>query len=163
MFSKSKTPAAKPTIARVPTTPSLISNGLVITGDLKCDGEIQVDGEVIGDIDCLRLVVGDKAVVRGEVIADIVIVRGEIHGRVCGSDVSLAKTARVIGDIMHQSLSMEAGAHLEGQVRKVDDPRAPLPTNIPKLLQTGSGTARNADVSLSGGARELGGDAVAEA
>jgi cytoskeletal protein CcmA (bactofilin family) len=163
MFSKSRTPAAKGPAARQPSTPSLISAGLRITGDLKCDGEIQIDGEVIGDVDCERLIVGEKAVIKGEVIAETVVVRGEIHGRVCGRDVSLAKSSRVIGDIMHQSLSMEAGAHLEGQVRKVDDPRAPIATNIPKLLQTNGGPLRSVEPQSSGGARELASDATAGA
>lgn len=161
MFSKSRTPAGKGQSARQPTTPSLISNGLSITGDMKCDGEIQVDGEITGDVDCLRLIVGERAVIKGEVIADSVVIRGEVHGRVCGRDVNLAKSAKVIGDVLHQSLSMEAGAHLEGQVRKTDDPRSPVPTNIPKLLQTGGAPIRS--VETTDAAREMTGDAVAGA
>jgi len=141
MFSKSNKPAAKANAPRVPVTPSLISHGLNITGDLKSDGEIQVDGAVTGDIDCQRLVIGDDAVVKGEAVADVIVIRGEIEGRVCGRDVSLSKTARVIGDILHQTLSIEGGAHLEGQVRKVDDPRAPVATTMPKLLHTSGGLA----------------------
>ena len=163
MFSKSRTPTAKGPKGRQPTTPSLISAGLTIVGDLRCDGEIQVDGEVTGDVDCTQLIIGEKAVVKGEVVAENIIVRGEVHGRVCGRSVSLAKSARVIGDILHQTLSMEAGAHLEGQVRKVDDPRAPVPTNIPQLLQTDASNVRSVDTALSGGARELSGDAAAGA
>ncbi|WP_417515363.1 bactofilin family protein [Minwuia sp.] len=139
MFSKSRTPATRPA-AKVPATPSLISHGLAITGDLYSDGEIQIDGSVTGDIDCQRLVIGEQAVVKGEVVAETVVVRGTIEGRVRGSDVSLSKSARVIGDIMHRSLSMEAGAHLEGQVKRVDDPRALESTAMPKLLQTGKPT-----------------------
>jgi cytoskeletal protein CcmA (bactofilin family) len=137
MFSKSKTETPRTAKAEPPAPPSLISSGLTIIGDLRCNGEIQVDGEVTGDIDCARLVIGEKARVRGEVLADQVIVRGEVQGRVRGGEVELAKSARVVGDILHRTLAMEAGAHLEGQVRKVEDPRelseaAPMP----KLLQT---------------------------
>lgn len=155
MFSKSKTRAAKVPQPRVPVTPSLISHGLEITGDMKCEGEIQIDGSVTGDIDCKKLVIGDKATITGEVIADVIVVRGEIQGRVRGSEVTLARTARVIGDVFHQSLAMEAGAHLEGQVRNVDDPRQQVTTSIPKLLQTG-GNVRDVE-------RKLGGDAAAGA
>ncbi|ANK81357.1 MAG: hypothetical protein TEF_11525 [Rhizobiales bacterium NRL2] len=140
MFSKSRTPADKPAV-RAPAAPSLINRGLAITGDLHSDGEIQIDGEVTGDINCNQLVIGESATVRGEIIAEAVTIRGEVNGRVRGSEVSLSKTAKVVGDILHRSLAMEAGAHLEGQVRKVDDPRAPLPTSMPKLLQTGSDKA----------------------
>lgn len=163
MFSKSKTPAAKGQVVRTQVTPSLISHGLSISGDLKCDGEIQVDGAVVGDIDCQRLIVGEKATVHGEIIAEVVIVRGEVKGRVCGREVSLASTARVNGDILHQSLAMEAGAHLEGQVRKIDDPRAPVPNVIPTLLQTKGGPVRTVETKLNGGPREVAGDTAAGA
>lgn len=155
MFSKSNKPATKANAPRVSVTPSLISHGLEITGDMKCDGEIQIDGSITGDVDCQKLIIGEKAVIKGEVIADVIVVRGEIQGRVRGREVSLARSARVIGDVFHQSLAMEAGAHLEGQVRKVDDPRQQVATNIPKLLQTG-GAVRDVE-------RKLGGDAVAGA
>lgn len=149
MFSKSRTPADKPAV-KTAAAPSLINRGLTVTGDLHSDGEIQVDGEVIGDIDCNQLVIGETGTVRGEIIAEAVSIRGEVNGRVRGSDVSLSGTAKVIGDILHRSLAMEAGAHLEGQVRKVDDPRAPLPTSMPKLLQTGSdGADRDSRVKES--------------
>jgi len=161
MFSKSKTPKAqktraKPAQSAVPQTPSLISQGLSISGDLKSQGEIQVDGTVQGDIDCSRLVIGEKASVRGEVIAEQIIIRGEIQGRVLGGQVSLAKTARVLGDIYHRSLSMEAGAHLEGQVKKTDDPRANRPTTeVPHLLQTARSAPRLDPTRLNAGPREV--------
>lgn len=140
MFSKSRTPADK-TAVKVAATPSLIGRGLAVSGDLHSDGEVQVDGEVVGDVNCHQLVVGEGAHVRGEIIAEQVTIRGEVQGRVRGTEVSLSRSAKVIGDILHRSLSMEAGAHLEGQVRKVDDPRAPLPAATPKLLQTGADKA----------------------
>ncbi|WP_416897222.1 MAG: bactofilin family protein [Minwuia sp.] len=140
MFSKSKTPEAKPVRPKAPTTPSLISEGLSVTGDLQSEGEIQIDGQISGDIECASLMVGESATVRGEIVADTVTIRGEVQGRVRGSEVNLAKTARVIGDVLHRTLSMEAGAHLEGQVKKVEDPRALPSAPLPKLLQTGGPT-----------------------
>ena len=33
----------------------------------------------------------------------------------------LAKTAKVVGDIVHEVLAIEAGAHIEGQLRRLDE------------------------------------------
>lgn len=148
MFSKSKAPTDRP-VPRVASAPSLISQGLSVTGDLTSEGEIQVDGEVTGDIDCQQLVIGEAAHVRGEIIADTVTIRGEVNGRVRGSEVTLAKSARVVGDVLHRSLAMEAGAHLEGQVRRVDDPRAPIPAGGPKLLHGGADVREKEQVQES--------------
>lgn len=120
------------------TTPSLVSAGLVITGDLKTDGEIQIDGSIIGDVTCGKLVIGEGASVQGEINADDVDIRGDVTGRIRGTRVSLARTARVIGDIWHSSLAMEAGAHLEGQVRNAQDPRKVAETAPARLSLTPS-------------------------
>jgi len=135
MFSKQKTQDKRKPAPRVPLTPSIISHGLSVTGDLKTAGELQIDGEIHGNIDCSRLVIGERAEINGEVIADDIVIRGRVNGRVRGNNVTLAKTANVQGDIWHQSLAMESGAHLEGQVRRTEDARKALTESQPKLLQ----------------------------
>lgn len=120
MFSKSKMPRAETGRRTEPSPPSIISRGLEIKGNLSTDGEVHVDGTVIGDITCGKLIVGTGAIVDGEVRARDVDIRGQVSGRIHGDTVTLARTARVLGDIWHTSLAMEAGAHLEGQVRKSD-------------------------------------------
>ncbi len=87
---------------------------------MNTDGEVHVDGTVTGDITCGKLIVGTGASVDGEVRAREVDIRGQVSGRIHGDTVTLTRTARVLGDIWHTSLAMEAGAHLEGQVRKAD-------------------------------------------
>jgi cytoskeletal protein CcmA (bactofilin family) len=104
------------------TTPSLISANLYIVGNLKSEGEIQVDGTVDGDVSAHAITIGDKAKVTGEVSADEVIVRGEIQGRIRGRKVQLAKTARVRGDILHELLSIDSGAFVEGHCKRTDKP-----------------------------------------
>ncbi len=102
--------------------PSLISQGLRITGNLETDGEVQIDGVLEGDIKTGTLTIGETAVVTGEIIADQATVRGKITGRIRVRSVLLTKTARVIGDIWHQDLAMEAGAFLEGHCKRVEIP-----------------------------------------
>ena len=45
---------------------------------------------------------------------------GSVNGQVKGATVTLAKTARVTGDVLHQTLSIEPGAFFEGQCRRID-------------------------------------------
>ena len=156
MFSKSKinepgpsaeTPAkpdAKPASAPAPTpTPaapkakpaaSQLSSDLLVTGNLKTTGDIQIEGQVEGDIRAHLLTVGEGATVKGEVIADDVVVNGRIIGRVRGLKVRLTSTARVEGDIIHKTIAIESGAHFEGSVQRQDDP-----------LSTGTAKGKSAD------------------
>ena len=100
--------------------PSIVSADLKIVGDLKSSGDIQIDGTVEGDIDSRTLTVGEGATVKGSIVAETVRISGNIVGQVKANAVTLAKTARVTGDITHETLTMEAGAFLEGGVRRLE-------------------------------------------
>ncbi|MEQ9258925.1 MAG: polymer-forming cytoskeletal protein [Roseovarius sp.] len=101
---------------------SVLSSDLHVTGNLKTTGDIQVEGTVEGDIRAHLLTVGEGATIKGEVIADDVVVNGRIVGRVRGLKVRLTSTARVEGDIIHKTIAIESGAHFEGSVQRQDDP-----------------------------------------
>ena len=102
--------------------PSTLSTDLHITGNLKTTGDIQVEGTVEGDIRAHLLTIGEGATIKGEVIADDVVINGRIVGRVRGLKVRLTSTARVEGDIIHKTIAIESGAHFEGSVQRQDDP-----------------------------------------
>ena len=74
------------------------------------------------------LTIGESATIRGEVIADDVVINGRIIGRVRGLKVRLTSSAKVDGDIIHKTIAIESGAHFEGSVQRQDDP---LSTNKP--------------------------------
>jgi cytoskeletal protein CcmA (bactofilin family) len=148
MFSKSKinepgskaSDAAKPAAPDMSTAPkpagsefkaaapkakppaSVLSADLHITGNLKTTGDIQIEGTIEGDIRAHLLTVGEGATVKGEVIADDVVVNGRVVGRVRGLKVRLTSSARVEGDIIHKTIAIESGAHFEGSVQRQDDP-----------------------------------------
>ncbi|WP_282608999.1 polymer-forming cytoskeletal protein [Pelagibius sp. Alg239-R121] len=101
--------------------PSIISADLTIVGNLTSSGDLQVDGTVEGDISSRTLTIGEKAQVRGSVLADSVRVCGSINGQLQAASVVLAKSARVTGDISHSTLAIEAGAFIEGNIRRLED------------------------------------------
>jgi cytoskeletal protein CcmA (bactofilin family) len=107
---------------RPKAAPSTLSSDLMVKGDLRTTGDIQIEGEVEGNIQAHLLTVGEGATVRGEVIADDIVVNGRVIGRVRGLKVRLTSTARVEGDIIHKTIAIESGAHFEGAVQRQDDP-----------------------------------------
>jgi len=112
---RSTAPKAKPPA-------SVLSADLHVVGNLRTTGDIQVEGTIEGDIRAHLLTVGEGATVKGEVIADDVVVNGRVVGRVRGLKVRLTSTARVEGDIIHKTIAIESGAHFEGSVQRQDDP-----------------------------------------
>jgi cytoskeletal protein CcmA (bactofilin family) len=102
--------------------PSILSSDLVVKGNMKTTGDIQIEGMIDGDIRAHLLTVGEGATVKGEIVADDVVVNGRVIGRVRGLKVRLTSTARVEGDIIHKTIAIESGAHFEGSVQRQDDP-----------------------------------------
>ncbi len=116
------TPAAKPK-----PSPSILSSDVEIKGNINSSGDIQVEGKVDGDIRAHLLTIGEGATVKGEVLADDVVVNGRVIGRLRGLKVRLTATARVEGDIIHKTIAIESGAHFEGSVQRQDDPLSAKP------------------------------------
>ena len=102
--------------------PSIISGDLNVTGALVSNGDIQIDGLVEGDVRSIGLVVGEKAEIRGEILAEDVTVRGKVIGRIRARKVQLSATAHVEGDILHEAFAVESGAFFEGNCRHSDNP-----------------------------------------
>ncbi len=117
--STSSAPAAA---AKPKPAPSILSSDLTVTGNLVTSGDIQIEGTVEGDIRAHLLTVGEGATVKGECVADDVVVNGRVVGCVRGLKVRLTASARVEGDIIHKTIAIESGAHFEGSVKREDDP-----------------------------------------
>ena len=132
--SKDNAPAPQPMMAAAPppapkraralSAPSIISADMVINGTLNSAGDIQIDGRVEGDVRSVGLVIGDKAEIHGEVLAEDVTVRGKVVGRIRARKVLLAATSHVEGDILHEAFAVESGAFFEGNCRHSDNPLA---------------------------------------
>ena len=119
MFSKSnRDKAGASGTAAARAAPSIISINLHIIGNLKTDGEMQVDGSIEGDVTSQSLTVGEKASISGEIVADNIEIHGAVSGKIRARKIQLAKTAKVVGDIWHEVLSIESGAYIEGQLRR---------------------------------------------
>jgi cytoskeletal protein CcmA (bactofilin family) len=74
-----------------------------------------------GDVTARALTVGGTARISGELTGQEVIIHGQISGKITSKNVRLAKTAKVVGDIFHEVLAIEAGAHIEGQLLRIDE------------------------------------------
>lgn len=97
---------------------SLLAEGLGIEGNIESVGDLQIDGTVTGDITCRSLTLGEDGLVKGAITAETVHVRGRIEGRIDAAVVELAASAIVSGDILHDSIGVEAGASIEGQLKR---------------------------------------------
>lgn len=118
MFGKKKQVTNNASLKRVNHAPSIISEDMRLTGSIISQGEVQLDGRIDGDIKATHLIIGTTGVVEGIVEATSVIVKGKIIGSLNASEVNIKNNAHVHGDIFHDTLSIEAGAIIEGNLKQ---------------------------------------------
>lgn len=109
-----------PKMAAAGVAPSIVSANLRVTGDLESEGDIQIDGYVEGDVRSNSVTVGEHAVVCGAILSQTVRVAGTVKGQINGKTVELSRSAKVTGDIVHESLAIEAGAFIQGLCRHAE-------------------------------------------
>lgn len=169
-FSSGNAASRRSSSMKAAGVPSIISADMSLRGDINSAGEVQLDGELEGNVHAKELIVGEMAAVHGEIMADHVIVRGKVDGGIRAKNVTLASSARILGDILHSYLSVESGAHFEGNCRHSDDPlsdtainnfrtpRAPAPASRPVAEQTpvsDTGTKSEARGNKNKAAKEI--------
>ena len=97
----------------------MVDKGCEFEGKLCFQGTVRINGKFKGQIYTPdTLVVGDDAVVQGEVEAGVVIVSGEFNGSIKAKyRVEVHKPGIFRGDIITPSLSVEEGVLFEGRSR----------------------------------------------
>ena len=106
--------------SRAEEPPSVIAAGLRIVGDVVSGGVVHIEGEVDGDIRCTELTIGAEGRVKGHVTAAAVVVFGNMAGTIRARHVWLARGATVEAEVIHERLTVEAGARLDGYYRPVE-------------------------------------------
>ena len=104
--------------------PTIVSEGSTVKGDIISEGIIHIDGRVEGDITCEELVVGLKGGVSGSVNTKTLHLYGMLQGKASVDKLFIAKSAKLIGDVTHNSIAIEPGAYVDGRCMRVG---APIP------------------------------------
>jgi cytoskeletal protein CcmA (bactofilin family) len=102
---------------------TVIAKGLKIVGSVTAEGLVEVNGQIEGEMHCTSVIVSRGARVCGTIAAERVIVDGTVEGPIQGGEVILKSQAHVVGDIHHQSLSIESGAYFDGRSQQTSPPK----------------------------------------
>ena len=119
---------------------TILGKGAKFKGTLSFEGTVRIDGSVEGEVHTKgTVIIGDQAVIEGDVQADTVISGGRITGNIIASEkVQLLAPGSLVGTIKTPLLSLEEGvsfsgsceAEGRGEVRTLEDarPTGPQPT-----------------------------------
>ena len=95
---------------------TFLARGFEFKGTLNFDGMVRIDGVVTGEIHTQgTLIIGEHAVVEGNVSAGTIVSGGKINGNVTAREkVKLVSTAALMGTIRTPLLDVEEGVRLKG-------------------------------------------------
>jgi len=112
---------------------TFLGKGAQFKGIIHFEGTIRIDGRLEGEIHTKgTLMVGEHAVIEGDISADVVVSGGHINGNIVASEkVQLLSAGVVTGTIKTPLLSIEEGVHLygmcdvagRGEIRAMDGAR----------------------------------------
>lgn len=98
---------------------NIIAEGTKIHGKMNFEKITRIHGVLQGDVFTTpgsRLILGETAVVEGNIFADVLIVDGFVKGDIqASSQVMISSTGRVMGSIQTPSLLVQVGAYFEGK------------------------------------------------
>ena len=95
---------------------TFLGKGAQFKGIIHFEGTIRIDGRLEGEIHTKgTLMVGEHAVIEGDINADVVVCGGQINGNIVAAEkVQLLATGLVTGTIKTPLLSVEEGVRLHG-------------------------------------------------
>lgn len=112
---------------------NVLNPDVEIKGNLKFSGELTFEGKLDGEINgdgVLNL--GDSTVIKGNITAQSVVVRGKVTGNISAKEkIDIKGKAELFGDIKASRLSIEEGVTFVGKTEV--NPNKIAPTTPPHV------------------------------
>ena len=123
MFHRTSVSTPAPKVNEPPapkkTQPTVVAADVNFLGNIVSEGVLDIDGKIEGNVRCKSLTIRKSGIIRGDVFADNVQIFGAVHGMIEAREVMLHNTAHVEGIVMHETLVIEDGAFVDGQLKRI--------------------------------------------
>ena len=104
--------------------PSVLSANVDLTGSLNAPTTLHIYGAIKGNVRAADLIIFAGGSIKGDVVAESVLVHGSIEGDIQAKKVQLCSGGVVRGDILHSSLGVDVASTFEGISKRSDNPAA---------------------------------------
>jgi cytoskeletal protein CcmA (bactofilin family) len=110
-----------------------LDRGVHLEGKLEAEGTFRIDSNMKGTLLSRdTLILGEHAVVEGEILGNIVLIAGRFAGKIqARGRVEIQASAVVTGDIQSPCLLIEPGGVFDGQCLMPTATEEALPLTIP--------------------------------
>lgn len=98
------------------TKPSILSEGFSFRGEIAAKGAIHVEGALNGQIQVDELTIGARGQVEGVVTCTSLHIKGKFSGTATCNELIVTSSASVDGHVVYQTLSVQKGASIKGEL-----------------------------------------------
>lgn len=97
---------------------TVIGQSVHVEGDFNGNGDVSIEGKLTGNLNTTDDInIGQDAEVKAEIKGNNVEIAGTVVGNIkADGDVILKPTARLVGDINCQGITIEKGAVITGRI-----------------------------------------------
>jgi cytoskeletal protein CcmA (bactofilin family) len=103
-------------ISTTATKPSILSEGFSFRGEIAAKGAIHVEGALNGQIQVDELTIGARGQVEGVVTCSSLHIKGKFSGTATCNELIVTSSASVDGHVVYQTLSVQKGASIKGEL-----------------------------------------------
>ena len=96
--------------------PSILSEGFSFRGEIAAKGAIHVEGALNGQIQVDELTIGARGQVEGVVTCSSLHIKGKFSGTATCNELIVTSSASVDGHVVYQTLSVQKGASIKGEL-----------------------------------------------
>jgi cytoskeletal protein CcmA (bactofilin family) len=96
--------------------PSILSEGFSFRGEIIAKGAIHVEGALNGQIQVDELTIGARGQVEGVVTCSSLHIKGKFSGTATCNELIVTSSASVDGHVVYQTLSVQKGASIKGDL-----------------------------------------------
>lgn len=105
---------------------SIIDKSMTITGEISFKGKARIDGTINGNIEGEHLIVSETGKVAGDIVVSSFNCYGTLEGNVKAEMLIARKDCSIIGKLEAESLTVEPGATLQGEIRAAVKDTSPV-------------------------------------
>jgi cytoskeletal protein CcmA (bactofilin family) len=126
---------------------SIIASDVEIVGNVNARVDLHIDGKVQGDVTCGSIVQGEGSVISGKVTAESAKLSGKVEGSIEANDLVIEASARIIGDVVYNNLTIAPGGQIEGKFKHKSSSGN---SNTPSISRTTVDIGKTADPLILG-------------
>lgn len=118
---------------------TFIGKNTHLRGDVNSKGTLRIDGRVTGNVEADWLIIGEKALVKGDVQVSGLVVGGSLEGNVKAKEVvEIKNKGQVSGDIVTNKLLVIEGGGIDGKISMLKEGAKVIELSQDKLKEAQS-------------------------